>query len=93
MINTRLPCALICPETGLGETPRLPAPGIRYGHGETRFGPRDRAPFGHVAETVSTMIKEGITVSLKPVDGADHFMLFSHGDLVIGMITRWLRER
>ena len=53
----------------------------------------DRVPFAYVTETVSTMISEGIAVTLKPVDGADHFMLFSHSDAVIGMVSTWLRAQ
>jgi len=53
----------------------------------------ERVPFAYVAETVSTMISEGITVTLKSIDGADHFMMFSHGNEVIGMISTWLRAQ
>ena len=51
----------------------------------------ERVPFDYVSETVSTMTREGVLVTLKPIDGADHFMLFSHREAVIGAITAWLR--
>ena len=53
----------------------------------------DRVPFNYVAATVEMMQRAGIAVTLKPVDNAGHFMLFSHRGDVIKTITGWLRER
>lgn len=52
----------------------------------------DRVPFSYVAGNAEAMKSAGINVTLKPVDGADHFMMFSHREVVIPMITEWLRQ-
>jgi len=53
----------------------------------------DRVPFSYVSDYVAGMTKAGLRVNLVPVEDADHFMLFSHRDLVLKTITSWLREK
>ncbi len=52
----------------------------------------DRVPFDYVAHNAESMQSAGVKVTLTPIDNADHFMLFSHRDVVIKTITEWLRQ-
>lgn len=50
----------------------------------------DRVPLQSVSYVASVMEKNGADVTLTAVPDADHFLLFSHRDEVIAMMTKWL---
>ena len=52
----------------------------------------DRVPLSYVMENVAALTRTGVDVRLKTVAGADHFLVFSHRDLVIDTLASWLRE-
>ncbi len=50
----------------------------------------DRIPFDYVTRCVDTMREQGAEVILKPVEGANHFMFFSHRERVLKVLEEWL---
>ena len=50
----------------------------------------DRIPIDYVTANVAAMKRGGADVTFQPVDGADHFLLFSHHALVLQAIRKWL---
>ena len=53
----------------------------------------DRVPFAYVSEQAARLTKAEVIVTLVPVADADHFMVFSHRELVCSTITSWLRGK
>jgi pimeloyl-ACP methyl ester carboxylesterase len=53
----------------------------------------DRITFSYVSENVASMTNAGLHVDLVPVNNADHFMIFSHREVVLKTIASWLREK
>lgn len=53
----------------------------------------DRVPFDYVSATVDMLIEAKVNVTFKPVNDADHFMLFSHRQQVIQAVIEWLRPQ
>jgi pimeloyl-ACP methyl ester carboxylesterase len=53
----------------------------------------ERVPLSFVRESAALMEAAGAKVETATLDGADHFMLFSHREAVISKITPWLFAR
>jgi len=51
----------------------------------------ERVPFDYVQDTVGMMSGAGVQAILKPVNAADHFMLFSHRQEVVQYLKDWLK--
>ena len=52
----------------------------------------DRVPLGYVEENVAAMTRAGAGAHLTAVAAADHFLFFSHRELVINALESWLQE-
>lgn len=50
----------------------------------------DRVPLSYVVDAAARMKKNGALVTFKTVPDADHFLLFSHREMVIGQLKEWL---
>jgi len=53
----------------------------------------DRVPLPYVQEDVAAMTEAGADVHLTAVAGADHFLFFTHRELVIATLDSWLRDQ
>jgi pimeloyl-ACP methyl ester carboxylesterase len=52
----------------------------------------DRVPLRYVEQSAAEMTQAGARVTVESVDGADHFLVFSHRVLVLDRLDQWLRE-
>lgn len=52
----------------------------------------DRVPHDYVQGMTDSIRNVGAITTMKSIDGADHFMLFSHRDVVLAEISQWLRQ-
>lgn len=50
----------------------------------------DRIPFWYVEENAAEISKAGAKVTVESVEGANHFLLFSHRDRVLAVLEVWL---
>ncbi len=50
----------------------------------------DRIPIDYVTANVAGLKRGGADVTFQPVDGADHFLVFSHRALVLEALRNWL---
>jgi pimeloyl-ACP methyl ester carboxylesterase len=52
----------------------------------------DRIPLTYVANQVSRLKRRGVDATVKVLDGANHFLFFSHRNEAIEQMHQWLRE-
>jgi pimeloyl-ACP methyl ester carboxylesterase len=53
----------------------------------------ERVPFDYVQNTVEMLKASGVQSQFHAIEGADHFMLFSHRADVVKTLTDWLRAQ
>jgi pimeloyl-ACP methyl ester carboxylesterase len=51
----------------------------------------DRVPLWYVKENAAEIAKTGANVTVESVEGANHFLMFSHRDRVLSALEKWLR--
>lgn len=52
----------------------------------------DRVPIDYVQGMADSIQSVGGITTMKAIDDADHFMLFSHRDIVLAEISQWLKQ-
>jgi pimeloyl-ACP methyl ester carboxylesterase len=52
----------------------------------------DRVPINYVQGMTDSIQGVGANITMKAIDDADHFMLFSHRDIVLAEISQWLKQ-